>query len=115
MFFKNARDISNKLYCYVTPRAQFSTSINKLNVATDETITNDISVERILKVSIIGMPNAGKSTFINSLLDRKVCAVSSKVHTTRGKSKAIFTVDNTQVVFLDTPGVVNDREYKKYV
>ncbi|XP_056648126.1 GTPase Era, mitochondrial [Diorhabda sublineata] len=69
---------------------------------------------RLLKVAIIGMPNAGKSTFINGLMDRKVCATSLKVHTTRSKAKAIFTRDDTQIVFFDSPGLVNDREMKKF-
>ncbi|GJQ73378.1 hypothetical protein Trydic_g13744 [Trypoxylus dichotomus] len=69
--------------------------------------------QRLLKVAVIGMPNAGKSTFINYLMDRKVCPTSSKVHTTRQKSSAIFTDNDAQIVFLDTPGLINDRERRK--
>ncbi|KAJ8943516.1 hypothetical protein NQ318_023026 [Aromia moschata] len=69
---------------------------------------------RLLKVAVIGMPNAGKSTFINNLMDRKVCASSAKVHTTRGKAMAVFTEDSSQIVFIDTPGLVNDKEQKRY-
>ncbi|KAG5890727.1 hypothetical protein JTB14_026033 [Gonioctena quinquepunctata] len=72
------------------------------------------SETKLLKVAVIGMPNAGKSTFINNLMDRKVCATSAKVHTTRMKAKAIFTEDNAQIIFVDTPGVVSDKELKKY-
>ncbi|CAH0564185.1 unnamed protein product [Brassicogethes aeneus] len=74
----------------------------------------EICDTKLLKVAIIGCPNAGKSTFINNLMDRKVCATSSKVHTTRNKSLAIFTVGDSQIVFVDTPGLVNDREKKKF-
>ncbi|KAF5293759.1 hypothetical protein FQA39_LY03244 [Lamprigera yunnana] len=70
--------------------------------------------QTILQVAIIGMPNAGKSTFINNLMDRKVCATSSKVHTTRSKASAIFTEKNSQIIFLDTPGLVTDRIQKRY-
>ncbi|KAJ8975953.1 hypothetical protein NQ317_011921 [Molorchus minor] len=69
---------------------------------------------KLLKVAIIGMPNAGKSTFINGIMDRKVCATSAKVHTTRGKAMAIFTQEESQIVFVDTPGLVNDKEQKRY-
>ncbi|KAJ8922984.1 hypothetical protein NQ315_001532 [Exocentrus adspersus] len=69
---------------------------------------------RILKVAIIGTPNAGKSTFINNIMDRKVCATSSKVHTTRGKAMAVFTAYDAQIVFIDTPGLVSDKEQKRY-
>ncbi|KAK5640946.1 hypothetical protein RI129_009493 [Pyrocoelia pectoralis] len=65
--------------------------------------------QSVLKVAVIGMPNAGKSTFINYLMDRKVCPTSSKVHTTRTKASAIFTSGNSQIIFLDTPGLVNNR------
>ncbi|CAG9773933.1 unnamed protein product [Ceutorhynchus assimilis] len=69
---------------------------------------------KMLKVSIIGVPNSGKSTFINQLMDRKVCPTSSKVHTTKTKSMAIFTQGDSQIVFLDTPGLVNANEKKKF-
>ncbi|KAK9723344.1 50S ribosome-binding GTPase [Popillia japonica] len=47
-------------------------------------------------------------------MDRKVCPASAKVHTTRQKSCAIFTENDAQIVFLDTPGLVTDRERKRY-
>ncbi|XP_044758703.1 GTPase Era, mitochondrial [Coccinella septempunctata] len=86
-----------------------------LRTAGKESVTiEEVPKTKLLKVAIIGMPNAGKSTLINSLMDRKVCPVSSKVHTTKRKSIAIFTQDDTQVVFLDTPGVVSLKEWKKF-
>lgn len=69
---------------------------------------------KVLKVAIVGTPNAGKSTFINNIMDRKVCPTSSKVHTTKKKSLAIFTHLNSQIIFLDTPGVVSLKEQKRY-
>lgn len=72
------------------------------------------NLQRLIKVAIIGMPNSGKSTLINNMMDRKVCATSSKVHTTRKRTNAIITEGNTQVVFLDTPGIVNLAEKRRY-
>ncbi|XP_030763186.1 GTPase Era, mitochondrial [Sitophilus oryzae] len=69
---------------------------------------------KILKVGIIGVPNAGKSTLINNLVNRMVCPSSSKAHTTRSKSMAIYTERDTQVVFLDTPGLVSEKEQNRY-
>ncbi|XP_066585140.1 GTPase Era, mitochondrial isoform X2 [Prorops nasuta] len=59
-------------------------------------------------------PNVGKSTLINQLIHRKVCGTSSKVHTTQHNMDAICTIDNTQLIFVDTPGVVSARDLKKY-
>nr|CAD7411785.1 unnamed protein product [Timema cristinae] len=68
----------------------------------------------LVKVAIIGLPNAGKSTLINSLTGRKACPISSKVHTTRCRARAILVRDNTQIVFLDTPGLVTEEESKNH-
>ncbi|RZC32905.1 GTPase Era, mitochondrial [Asbolus verrucosus] len=89
---------------------KFSTKAQKVS----DLLPNDDISTKLLKVAVIGMPNAGKSTFINNLMDRKVCPTSNKVHTTRAKSRAIFTEADSQIVFLDTPGLVNLKEQKKY-
>ncbi|XP_054711521.1 GTPase Era, mitochondrial-like [Uloborus diversus] len=67
-----------------------------------------------LKVSILGEPNAGKSTLTNSLVRWKVCSVSKKVHTTRRRSAAVLVQENKQIVFLDTPGLVSAEHSKKH-
>ncbi len=56
-------------------------------------------------VSIIGRPNAGKSTLINSLLGEKIALVSQKANATRKRSNAIVMHKNTQIIFVDTPGL----------
>ncbi|XP_067864617.1 GTPase Era, mitochondrial isoform X2 [Heptranchias perlo] len=61
---------------------------------------------RVLRVAIIGAPNAGKSTLSNQLLGRKVFPVSSKVHTTRCRAQGVITDGKTQIVLLDTPGLI---------
>lgn len=56
-------------------------------------------------VAMIGRPNAGKSTLLNQILDRKIAIVSDKPQTTRNRITGIYTTDETQVVFVDTPGI----------
>jgi len=56
-------------------------------------------------VSLIGRPNAGKSTLMNSLLGEKIAMVSQKANATRKRSNAIVMHDNTQIIFVDTPGL----------
>ncbi|KAF3706667.1 GTPase Era, mitochondrial ERA-like protein 1 Precursor [Channa argus] len=68
---------------------------------------------KILKVAIIGAPNAGKSTFSNQLLGRKVFAVSKKVHTTRSRALGVLTEDDTQIILLDTPGLTTASKVKR--
>jgi len=56
-------------------------------------------------VAIVGLPNVGKSTLVNALLKKKVSIVTPKPQTTRNKVMAVYNEPNTQIVFVDTPGV----------
>ncbi len=56
-------------------------------------------------IAIVGRPNVGKSTLLNAILGEKVAIVSSKPQTTRNRITGIYTKDNEQYVFLDTPGM----------
>jgi GTP-binding protein Era len=62
-------------------------------------------------VSILGKPNAGKSTLLNALVGEKMAIVSKKVQTTRHRIKAFLNSDQYQVIFSDTPGII-DPQYK---
>lgn len=56
-------------------------------------------------VSIVGRPNAGKSTLINSIIKEKVAITSNKPQTTRNNIQGIYNDSDSQIVFIDTPGV----------
>jgi GTPase len=60
-------------------------------------------------VSIFGKPNAGKSTLLNALMGEKLAIVSPKVQTTRHRIKGILTADDYQIIFSDTPGIIEPR------
>jgi len=62
-------------------------------------------------VNIFGKPNAGKSTLLNALMGEKLAIVSSKVQTTRHRIKGILTSPEYQIIFSDTPGII-DPKYK---
>jgi len=60
-------------------------------------------------VNIFGKPNAGKSTLLNALMGEKLAIVSHKVQTTRHRIKAIMTGEGYQVIFSDTPGIIEPK------
>ena len=56
-------------------------------------------------VSIIGRPNVGKSTFLNRIIGQKIAIMSDKPQTTRNKVQGVYTENDAQVIFIDTPGI----------
>ncbi len=56
-------------------------------------------------VTIIGRPNAGKSTLLNTVLGQKIAIVSDKPQTTQNKIRGFYTTDDAQIIFIDTPGI----------
>ncbi len=59
----------------------------------------------------MGLPNAGKSTLLNSIIKQKISIVSSKVQTTKDQVSGIFNRDETQIIFTDTPGIIEDKKF----
>lgn len=60
-------------------------------------------------VSIIGRPNVGKSTLLNQLIGEKIAIMSNKPQTTRNQIKAIYNDEESQIIFVDTPGMQDPR------
>ena len=60
-------------------------------------------------VTVVGKPNAGKSTLLNRIVGEKLAIVSDKPQSTRDRVVGILTTDDTQMVVLDTPGLLNPR------
>ncbi|WP_407690718.1 GTPase Era [Rickettsia endosymbiont of Cardiosporidium cionae] len=60
---------------------------------------------KLLSVSIVGAPNAGKSSLFNKILKTKLSIITPKVQTTRSIITGVFNIDNTQLILFDTPGI----------
>ncbi|EUJ17212.1 GTPase Era [Listeria aquatica] len=56
-------------------------------------------------VAIVGRPNVGKSTLLNRIIGQKIAIMSDKAQTTRNKIQGVYTTEDAQVVFIDTPGI----------
>lgn len=76
---------------------------------------NILMENKVLMVSIVGFPNVGKSTFINSLLCEKISITSNKPNTTQENVIGVYSHNNVQIVFTDTPGIgiKNTKQDKK--
>jgi len=67
--------------------------------------TTDLKEKKVWYVAIIGRPNAGKSTFVNTLIWEKIAITSNVPQTTRNKILAMYNDEQAQVIFFDTPGI----------
>ncbi|MBO5648677.1 MAG: GTPase Era [Clostridia bacterium] len=69
----------------------------------------EITMKKTGFIAIVGKPNVGKSTLLNTMLGEKIAIVSDKPQTTRNRVTGILTRDDTQYVFMDTPGMHNPK------
>lgn len=84
--------------------------MNALNISRDEKLkeTTENTADENFKsgfVAVIGRPNVGKSTLINSLIGQKIAIMSDKPQTTRNRILCVLTEKDAQIIFLDTPGI----------
>jgi len=70
----------------------------------------NLTKKKVGYVALIGRPNSGKSTFINTLLDEKVSIISARPQTTQKVIKWIYNDENSQIIFFDTPGINENKE-----
>ncbi len=67
-------------------------------------------------IAIIGKPNVGKSTFINAFIGETISIITRKAQTTRDKILAVYTDENTQIIFLDSPGIhISKKEINQFM
>jgi len=110
-FRSHPHHLSNKAIFATSEEPTQSNLIASINDYEDR-IPTDISNHRSGFVSIIGKPNMGKSTLLNSLLDQTLCITTPRPQTTRHSILGIFSDDRNQLCFLDTPGVISKPGYK---
>lgn len=105
-FEKSVIDLHDKFHILLNP-AKHADILN----APQNTAPSD---SQSLQVSVVGIPNAGKSTLVNQLMGNNICAHSEKVHTTRQNALGILTKDSKQIIFQDTPGIICEKEKTKF-
>ncbi len=76
---------------------------------TNFAVRNIIFMHKAGFVNIVGKPNAGKSTLLNQLMGEKLAIVTQKAQTTRHRIFGIYNEDDLQIVFSDTPGVLDPK------
>lgn len=93
------------ILCLLIKNISFKKTI--MNIETEIIEKSD---KKSLIISIIGLPNAGKSTFLNRVIGEKLSGVSPRVQTTRNSIRGIKIIDNKyQFVFIDSPGVIKAK------
>ena len=61
--------------------------------------------KKLLKIALVGKTNAGKSTLLNKIIGDTVSIINKKINTTQELIKGIININNTQIIFYDTPGL----------
>lgn len=117
---KNQLNRRTSIVCWrnlCSSEKQRSEQLNEMNSTVDvddETHGKDRKSQKSIKVAIIGAPNAGKSSFINTITNHRICPTSRRVHTTLTQSTNIRNDNNTQMILYDTPGLTTVKENRKY-
>jgi GTP-binding protein Era len=88
--------------------------LSRTAVALSDAVAGSVAEadQRCIRVGVLGVPNAGKSQLVNTLVGSHVSAVSPKTNTTRGETLGAVTRGETQVVFVDLPGIVGPEHYR---
>lgn len=90
--------------------------MQELNLQEILSKTTDLKEKKVWYIAIIGRPNAGKSTFINSLIWEKVSITSQIPQTTRKRVLAIYNDTESQIIFFDTPWIhKNEKEFNQKI
>src|SRR5947208_3428428 len=87
----------------------FESSLRNKDLARGFYFCPKIWLMKVGFVNIFGRPNAGKSTLLNALMGEKLAIVSPKVQTTRHRIKGILTEKDYQIIFSDTPGIIEPK------
>lgn len=72
--------------------------------------TSDLGTKKVWYVAVVWRPNAGKSTFLNTLIGEKISIISSIPQTTRNKILSIYNDKDSQIIFVDTPGIHESKK-----
>ena len=90
-------------------RMHFISQTNFVSITFAKIFLQQVRVMKVGFVNIFGRPNAGKSTLLNALIGEKLAIVSPKVQTTRHRIKGFLNSENYQVIFSDTPGIIEPK------
>ncbi|KAL9643958.1 hypothetical protein ABK040_005427 [Willaertia magna] len=114
----NEEEVNKKRISFkemLTKEERFEITIDRLESIFNRTAKHSPKGSKVLKIAIVGNPNAGKSSILNYLTKRKISAVSPKTQTTRKRTLGVLNEDKYQLVVFDTPGLLNFKNTKMKV
>ena len=77
-------------------------------------ITHQHPLNKSIMVAVLGAPNVGKSSLINNLMGTELSIVTQKPQTTRNRFHCVLTIDRTEIILVDTPGIhITNKEFNK--
>jgi len=101
-----------RVQAHAVPRRALSILPKSLYLDVTDPALREPCNTRVASIAVVGAPNAGKSSLTNSMIENRVSAVSRKMNTTRRRMVGAYTSGSRQLVFWDTPGVV-ERQFVK--